>query len=917
MIDSRQNMVIIDGDIRTSTVDSCWYTRGYRYLNIIFNTSGKIYTYASDKAQWLKRPVTVEPQHCQLFVRGVPLRSVAYIALFQHEKRHYWYIEYTSGQSVSYADSEIEYRTSCLKDDLASNRFAYLRQVASLNTLRSDDGQSLLQMQYDNIDFIAQCSVAAAYLNPRFNQTGYFNARSLIYPFGCNASQQRAIRAAFEHQVSIIQGPPGTGKTQTILNIVANLVCQGKTALIVSNNNSAIENVIEKLRKQRLDFLAALLGSNENKASFIASQSTEKQLPHDIESWHSQEADAPPYLSAIQREARALRQLFAQQEQLATLRQEFESLKVERAHFEQEVTPTVGITLRQRLTAKQLLSLWSDLQFVAEQSPSKGITAWLDKVRWYLLRRKVQRLFRGIRTLQYRNELFALIPTLQQHYYAVRCEELSREIAQLQETLQQLDIQQRVQQLTDRSMTYLHNRLYHRYGKGHKRTLFRSLTPLFTQEYPIVLSTAFSSRTHFGSEQLFDYVIIDEASQLPNELGLLALSCARNAVVVGDSMQLPHVVTEANKLRLQAIAASHRIEARYECANTNFLESMCSVFPDAPQTLLREHYRCHPKIINFCNQKFYGGQLVIMTQDRGEEHVIEAWTSVAGNHARGKMNPREVEVITREVLPTMPYDVSEIGIIAPYNEQVNALTNRLEGRIDVATVHKFQGREKRAIVLSVVDDVITPFTDDSNLLNVAVSRAQQRFCLVVSGNDHPQSRNIADLLAYIRYNNCSVTTSKIHSVFDLLYAHYEPLRRALLARHRTISAYDSENITYALLEKLLHQTPEFRQLGVLCHQPLRLLIRDFSLLNDEEQRYASNGATHVDFLVYNIVSKCPLLAIETDGYAFHKEGSAQAERDSRKDRILAYYHIPLLRLSTVGVDEEKRIREALSQLVQS
>lgn len=81
-----------------------------------------------------------------------------------------------------------------------------------------------------------------------------------------------AVEAALTHQVSIIQGPPGTGKTQTILNIIANLMMKGKTVLVVSNNNSAVENVAEKLNGEGLGFLVAQLGSVQNKETFIANQ---------------------------------------------------------------------------------------------------------------------------------------------------------------------------------------------------------------------------------------------------------------------------------------------------------------------------------------------------------------------------------------------------------------------------------------------------------------------------------------------------------------------------------------------------------------------------------------------------------------------------------------------------------------------
>lgn len=289
--------------------------------------------------------------------------------------------------------------------------------------------------------------------------------------------------------------------------------------------------------------------------------------------------------------------------------------------------------------------------------------------------------------------------------------------------------------------------------------------------------------------------------------------------------------------------------------------------------------------------------------------------TVKGNHSRNHINQREIDVIKEEVLPNLSYGPDEIGIIAPYNRQVDTVKSVLAENIDVATVHKFQGREKDAIIMTTVDDLITPFSDNPNLLNVAVSRAKSQFYLVVSGNEQPKDCNISDLIAYIEYNNGTVSTSKIHSIFDYLYEQYTDVRMAYLKKHKKISEYDSENLTFALLEDILEDNLNMHHLKIICHLPLYMLIQDYSLLNEEESKYAANIRTHIDFLIYNRVSKQPVLAIETDGYTFHQSGTKQAERDIKKDRILQLYGIPLVRLSTTGSNEKKIIEDKLNEIL--
>lgn len=187
--------------------------------------------------------------------------------------------------------------------------------------------------------------------------------------------------------------------------------------------------------------------------------------------------------------------------------------------------------------------------------------------------------------------------------------------------------------------------------------------------------------------------------------------------------------------------------------------------------------------------------------------------------------------------------------------------------------------------------------------------------LVVTGNKQTKERNITDLMDYIQYHNFEVVDSKIYSVFDYLYKQYTEERKAFLQNHKKVSKYDSENLTYALIENIIADNNNYASLDVVCHFPLNMLIKNPELLNERECRFARNPATHLDFLIYNRIGKRPVLAVEVDGYENHKKGTAQAARDQLKDHILELYQIPLLRLKTNESGEREKILDELERWV--
>lgn len=885
---------------------------------IKYKNSPKTYPYRNSDVVILQNATWHDHLHLKVYVGGREQHTVSDVRSFNQGYLTHWRITFSNGYVRDFLHGSIRVVKSCLGDDIAKNSFEYLKRVALINELgRDEENVGILPSLYESIDFLDDSLAISPYLDSDKYKIGALKSPDLVFPFGCNASQEKAVTTAFENQISVIQGPPGTGKTQTILNIIANIVLQGKTVMVVSNNNSATNNVLDKLQCYGFGFIAAPLGKRENKEEFIQHQ---PRVPQDLLAWGIDAKDKSRMSREKDAALSSLRKVYKLQEEQAVIKQELNDVELEWEHFKkdssiEEDTYTPGAFVK----SKMLLDVWLQLQARIDRGNDNPLGFWrklIMRIKWWWMYQKCKKIL-GVKTSFSPQNLQSVIQELQALYYKVRIKEINERVSSIAHELHSMDSKELTSRLTSLSLALLKDLLYEKYHSGKRMYLndvaeIRSHADQFCEQYPVILSTTFSARTSIPGIT-FDYLIMDEASQVSIETGALALTCAKNAVIVGDTMQLPNVVTNEDRIKLSAIFDEFKVKKGFSCVEHSFLKSICAILPDVEQTLLREHYRCHPTIINFCNQRFYGGRLLIMTEDNGDENVMMAVKTVPGHHCRGHYNQREIDVVKSEVLPKLKGN-EDVGIITPYNEQVNGFNKQIPN-VEAATIHKYQGREKDDIIMSVVDDQITDFSDDTNLINVAISRARKRFCLVVSGNEQERHGNIAELLDYISYNNLSVSESKISSVFDYLYSHYTAERISFLKGHKKISQFDSENLTFSLIEKILSEHPEYNHLGVICHTPLRSFIRDWSLLNENERKYISHYSTHLDFLIISHVTKKPVLGIETDGYTYHNDETEQHQRDLLKNNILSVYGLPLLRLKTNESGEKEKIISLLKEVM--
>ena len=848
----------------------------------------------------------MDDKNVRIFVKGVDRTKE--ICLFQ-EAGNTVFIQYANNpKKYPYHKKNVKIKRSVLSRNTASQSFLYLKKIAAKIGLNSPSGANILLKHCEKIKFIDEKSILAAFLTgEKVQEVNQKNTDFIIYPFGFNISQKKAVDNAIAYSLSIIKGPPGTGKTQTILNIIANALIRNERVAVVSGNNAATKNVLEKLTQYHFNFFSAYLGSVENKKNFLKEQ---PKIP-DLSTWFLDRSQEKTLLNESNTLNKRLGELLWKRNTLSEKKKELDAVMVEYRHFCEysDVDENTVLTYLKPMTSDAALSLWFKCEKYAEMSQSPSFFAKL-----------YNRFFLGVVNKDfYSLDPENMISLCQKRWYLSKIKELTEETNSLQSDLEKEDFSKNMRRNTNLSLKIFKSVLARRYH-NHERKLYH-LSDLwkhstdFIKEYPVILSTTYSLQGCLSFQELYDYVIIDEASQVDLVTGALALSCAKKAVIVGDEKQLSHVVNENMAKATDCIYDEFDLPEAYRYKNHSLLNCFLELFPDAPRVLLREHYRCHPKIIEFCNQKFYDGQLVILTEDKQTSAPpFCVYVTPPGNHERDHMNQRQIDMIEKEIIPSLHLtDNLSVGITTPYRRQTNALQRTFKDTsFQADTVDKFQGREKDIIILSTVDNCISPFSDNSNRLNVAVSRAIKQLIVVTNNDIENQDSNIADLIKYIQYYDIKITPGKTFSVFDYLYKDYQRQRQELLKQER-VSEYDSENLMFLLLKDIL-KSEEFFKYDIAVHVPLKMIIHDMSQLDEQERKYAQHILTHVDFLIFNKFGKNPCLAIEVDGNAFHKEGCRQFQRDRLKDSIFNKCHIPLLRFKTDGSDERLRILAAMRKL---
>nr|WP_042186548.1 AAA domain-containing protein [Kibdelosporangium sp. MJ126-NF4]CEL17343.1 DNA helicase [Kibdelosporangium sp. MJ126-NF4]CTQ91429.1 DNA helicase [Kibdelosporangium sp. MJ126-NF4] len=588
----------------------------------------------------------------------------------------------------------------------------------------------------DNKDKIGQTALAALLGGASEQRTG--PTWHPVTPFAANEGQDAVLRAAMTRRLTVATGPPGTGKSQLVANLAATAVANGQSVLVASTNNRAVDEVWERCQ----DVVVGSLVRTGNVDAKKKERETLRQLfakqpsvanvstatAHLLHASKALDSAVVEMAGKARLERDLLRLAEANEAVAADLQSTPELL---RAHFAARIDLGALEYRARKAAAARFLGRWRRARFLRginwTGEPSPDLCTAIGT--WAKMDQDWQNLLAAESNLP-KDE--AQKRALDEHHEAVRGRS---------KTLLAASVAAGVQT-----------------GRQHLSSLLQISSGKDWSELRAVLKhikgwavTTLSVRRFPPSPALFDLVIVDEASQCAIPQVLPVLFRAKRALVIGDPMQLPPVVTlqpaqEAEIRRAVGMKASWLEERRA----TYHRHSAFHAFETAAggvSLLLDEHFRCHPAIAAIANDQFYGGRLTVMTDVASQRRMSRPaviWADERGTARRARggswTNEREakkVEDSVKYLLDQLPGDAT-IGVVTPYKPQARLLANRLpkDDRIQVGTVHTFQGSQRDVILFSLVATKEMPagsrawLANQLYLWNVAITRARAHLIVV-------------------------------------------------------------------------------------------------------------------------------------------------------------------------------------------
>ncbi len=596
-----------------------------------------------------------------------------------------------------------------------------------------------------------------------------------VTPLSLSDTQEKVLKNIETDKFLSVQGPPGTGKSQTIVNLVAHLIAHGKTVLIASRMDKAVDVVADRLNNLGADFLALRAGR----------LNYQRELSAELKKLSNGNCDlddgAEDYMTAdiqdMKEHLDKMRNLEKKCDKIIRLEKKwhdlYEEIKVSGLSFD------TNRFITRLLKPEELESVKEAIDSFEKNVEKSGFFANIAN---HNAKGQLKKLF-GIHEFKIDKDTIEQLKT-EYDYAKLETEEKTTEL----EIQKSGNIHQMIEQI--RLMKKKQTGIATKILKNQRRQALKAITKdpvkcrrlkihaqslverkqrlqnniLDSEDFKPLLDAfpCWCTTTYAVSSSLplkpamFDVAIIDEASQCDIASCFPILFRAKKAVIVGDDKQLPHL-SFLEKAKEQSFMNQYGIPDKYQLMWRFRTNSMFDVsdYYSMNSIMLDEHFRSLPPIIDFSNQEFYDGKIRIMRKDKVGDKVLELVQVPDGKvDNSATRNLPEIEAVVKTLHELIVEDERKnpekpvsIGIISPFRAQVEQLKLSVskvlsdhmlkKHQVEIGTAHTFQGDERDIMLISwaFADNSYTQsltFLQKSNLFNVAITRAKNKMINFIS-----------------------------------------------------------------------------------------------------------------------------------------------------------------------------------------
>ena len=531
-----------------------------------------------------------------------------------------------------------------------------------------------------------------------------FATKSVKYdylPGLLSTPQKKIISISANAKLGCAYGPPGTGKSYTIAAIAAEHMARGESVLIVANTDAALDVIADKLD---VDFGLNDVSLRAGQKEFL--KKLKDYIADLLTGYFSGETDKEPNLCESE-----LRDL---NNSLNRLEERF----VKFCHN--------AIVRGQRLRS-------------VEQKGSR----WMKRIYLAIAGRGIRQLAKQWAALNEINKQLLEREALASDYLnALKNRNLKELVEGKRKSLQAFN--KAIRSRTSKRQFELFDDVEY--------SALLSAFPVWL----VSLNTLY--RVLPLKPEMFDLVIIDEASQCNISSILPALYRAKRAMIVGDTKQLRHysfLAKDKESLLMSKNNLTSDVDGVVSYRDNSILDLTLNALSSHEQlAFLDEHFRSKPELIHFSNNCFYQNRLKVMQHrpctSSGHLHVhrINGVRDESGvNHLEATKVIESIRELINEGTTTGINH--SIGVISPFRNQAEYITKEIvtnfreseiiKHKIRVATPFGFQGEERDIMLISFSVDNESKraavYLNKADVFNVTITRARQQQLLFISINE--------------------------------------------------------------------------------------------------------------------------------------------------------------------------------------